>query len=226
MHQKSSMTRRRQGQSIRFRNLTALAMLAALVAGGPAFAGEITGTLVFDKRPPRVGVLYLPNGERSGQTLVMDQIDKTFTHSLLVGGPEDQVQFKNSDEFEHNIYARDRKLGIEFDVGLMDTGSLVWKTIDWPSGSLLRIGCKIHPTMWAYIANIDSNVYQSFAFERDRREYPVRLAGIPETGARVVLLLAGYAPLEVAVPATGTVEVSILRKGKVRGALRLQRAAP
>ncbi len=214
-----------RSQRARLRNC-ATGMLACLVAlaVGTARADEITGTLEFTKRPPRVGVLYVPNGERHGQTLILDQLNKTFTHSLLVGGPDDQVQFKNSDGFEHNIYARDPKLGIEFDVGLMDTGSLVWKSIDWPSGSLLRIGCKIHPTMWAYIANIESGTYQPFQFERDRKEYPVRMTAVPAGGRQVVLLLAGYDPLHVAVPADGEAKVAITRNGKLRGTLRLRRS--
>ena len=93
--------------------------VSALLFSGGLCAETLTADIVFDKKPPKVGVLYVPgsgapiNGE-------LNQQDKKFLSKMVVVSPNSTISFKNSDSVDHNIFANDMKTGVRFDVGLMN----------------------------------------------------------------------------------------------------------
>lgn len=189
----------------------------------PTLADTITGKITFVKRPPFTGILYVVDGGQGKQSPSIDQKDKAFTTKIAVGHPSDTITFSNSDTFEHNIYASDKKQNVKFDVGLMSPNNTTEMTMDWNKNTLVRIGCKIHPKMRGYIANIDSSVYHSFDFEKKVKEYEFKIENVPSGKDNLELLLPKYPNHQIALKKGENKTIEIKRKGKVKATLTLSR---
>ena len=83
--------------------------LLVFVFAHSAFAGELTGKLVFDKKAPFAGVLFVADNAAGPNKTTIDQMDKQFTSKLAVVGQGGTLEFSNSDTFQHNIFANDKK---------------------------------------------------------------------------------------------------------------------
>jgi len=84
----------------------------------------------------------------------VDPLDKKLSAPLFVSTPDNKLLFRNSDSMGHNVYADDKRAGVKFDVGLMQPEAEDEISVNWDEAALVRIGCKIHPKMKAYIANV------------------------------------------------------------------------
>lgn len=187
------------------------------------WADVVSGKISFLKRPSYTGVLYVPADKGSHKKPNIDQKDKAFTTSIAVGSPNDVITFRNSDTFDHNIYASDSKQNIKFDVGLMTPNNQTNLDIDWTEDSLVRIGCKIHPKMHSYIANINSDHYYAFQFERKVKEYPFTIKDVPSNKNQLVLMMPKYKPQTIEIKKGESKTIDIERKGKVRGTIEITR---
>ncbi len=122
------------------------------------FSGTVTGEFTFTKLPPAVALVYF-NEDKSipvSKGIEVNQLDKKFVQKLVYGPSGTAINFKNSDTEDHNIYANDAKTGAKFDAGLVSPGKSSKIDLNWPENSVIRISCKIHPKMQAYIANVPS----------------------------------------------------------------------
>ncbi len=212
---------------LRMRRVTAVIMtvLLGMSVQGVAIAAEISAKIVFSKRPAVAGVLYsptVPAGKEAAPDVVVDQLNKNFTSVIQVGHPGSTIRFLNSDKFDHNIFASDSELGVQFDFGLMAPGVEQEQTAAWEPGTLLRIGCKIHPRMRTYIANIPPSRHVLLPFDRKEKEYSVQLEVAAGSGAGAVLLIAGYEPIRVKLLAGQPQVVELLRKGRSGGKVTLE----
>lgn len=185
-----------------------------------AFAGEITGTLSFLKKAPFVGVIYVVDNKSGPQKVTVDQKNKKFTKKLAVVGPGGSLKFTNSDDFQHNIFANDPATGVKFDVGLMETGQSSDISVDWDKSTLTRVGCKIHPRMRTYIANIPSDTYQILDFEKKQNDYSIKLA-INNTTNNIVLMIPKYDKLEFTLAPGEKKTLEVTRKGKKKASLTI-----
>ena len=186
-------------------------------------ADVISGELTFTKKPPFTGILYVEGTGSSAKSPLVDQKDKAFTTKIAVGAPSNDIKFKNSDTFDHNIYANDSKQKVKFDVGLMTPGNDISMTMDWPQDTLVRIGCKIHPKMRGYIANVNSDHYHAFDFQKKVKSYKFSIEGVPGSADKVVLLMPKYDTQTITLAKGQTQTVDVTRKGKVRATLTLTR---
>ena len=187
------------------------------------FADKIHGKLSFEKGAPFAGVAYIHDDDKRIQSAEMDQLDKSFTKKILVTSNGSNTIFKNSDSFEHNIFANDLTNKVSFDVGLIAPGEQVSIEVDWYDASLIRLGCKIHPRMRAYIANITSEDYQVIEFERGIREYQFSFENVDPSRKSFRLLMPKYDPVIIPAIAGESKTVDIVRKGRVKGQLVLSR---
>lgn len=187
------------------------------------FADTITAELAFTKRPPFAGVIYLIDSKTSSTQITIDQKGKQFTKKLQVGSSGQQIKFNNSDEVEHNIFTNETRYSANFDVGLMAPGATSEVELNWQENSIVRIGCKIHPKMRAYIANILSNYYQVLDFEKKKKNYQIQINDVPKTLTTMNLLMPGYKSMEFELQPGESKEVPISKKGKQRGTLKLSR---
>lgn len=196
-------------------------VLALGLFSGSVLADALTGKISFSKKAPYVGVLYAKTG--TGPTAAqVDQKDKVFDKKIVVVGNGGKIQFKNSDSFDHNIFANDPKTNVQFDVGLMPPGQVSSVTADWKTETLTRIGCKIHPKMRSYIANLPSDTYQIIEFQRKVKQYDIQL-DVADTQSQFVFTMPKYDPIEVSIAKGESKTVELTKKGKPRGTITLSR---
>ncbi len=201
----------------------ALGVVLACAAPGIAHADTLKAELQFASGLPFTGVFYATQARPAPRPAAIDQVDKRFTRRLVVGTPGSNIAFLNSDGFDHNIYADAPASNAIFDIGLMSSGSMAAMAMEWTPGTLVRIGCKIHPRMRAYIANIAADRYAVFEPERGRKTYSLALSDVAADAGPVVLLLAGFDPVRVDLRRGARRETSLTRRGKPVGRVLLTR---
>jgi len=197
------------------------ASLLSIFWSGPIWADQITGQVVFDKRVPEAGLIYVAGESSSIPDAEIDQKDKMFTSKIVLADSKSPFTFKNSDTYDHNIFARDTDAGAVFDVGLMSSGSEEKIDVNWAKDTLVKIGCKIHPRMRAYIANIDASQHQIIEFNKEQQSYDFSLSDVPDNVKKLVVLLPGFDPLEILLSEKSGQTVEILRRGKRRGEIKV-----
>lgn len=195
-----------------------------LIGSNAATADVISGKLEFTKKPPFTGILYIPESGNKPKNPEINQKDKAFTSKVAVGSPQSIIAFKNSDIFNHNIYANDSKQKVKFDVGLMTPGNATKLKMVWPQDSLVRIGCKIHPKMRAYVANVSSDHFHIFPFEKKVKSYDFKIEQVPSDKEQLTLMMPAYETLLINLKKGESKEITVKRKGKDRGTLTLTRS--
>ena len=198
------------------------ALATVIFIGSFAHAGELTGVLAFAKKPPFAGALYAKMPGAGTNTATLDQVNKIFSKKVFAIANGGTIQFKNSDTFQHNIFADDPSSGVQFDLGLMEVGTETRLEVTWRENTLTRIGCKIHPKMRSYVLNAQSEAVQLFEFDKKVKEYPISLQVADEVTS-FALLLPKYDPVEFNLLAGEAKTIEVTRKGKVKGTLTVKR---
>ncbi len=186
-----------------------------------ATAASIHGTLSFDKRAPYGALVFVPSSSQGSQRVEIDQVDKTFTTAIAVNAPGKAVVFKNSDNMDHNVYANDIRNNARFDVGLMSPGGTREVEASWQDDALIRIGCKIHPKMRAYIANINSEHFSVIEMDKTEQTYRFTLNDVPSNTRAIKVLIPGYDDLELHLDSQIAAPIDITKKNKRRGQITL-----
>jgi len=122
-----------------------------------------------------------------------------------------------------NIYANDSASGVNFDIGLMSPGSKQSIKADWVSDTLIRIGCLIHPKMRSYVANINSDNYLPFIFEKKVKNIDFKLEDVDASSNTFIFLIAGMDQIEFTLAVGESKTLSIIKKGKEKGSITVQR---
>lgn len=188
-----------------------------------AIAQSISGTITFIKKPPMVGIAYIPSTTSNTIPAEIDQLDKQFTTKMAVIKPGDSVTFKNSDNVEHNVFANDVKESAKFDVGLMPPGGEKQIRVDWKENSIVRVGCKIHPKMRTYLASIDTPYHKIIEFQKGKQEYKFTINNIPKDSKALFFNIPKYdvVALDLSVGTSWTMDIT--KKGKVRGHITIEK---
>lgn len=197
-------------------------LIGSLMISSSAFADAITGSLVFDKKASFAGILYATDGQKAPQKALMDQKDKVFTSKMVAVGKGGAVEFNNSDSFQHNIFANDPGTNVKFDVGLMEPGQSHSVEVNWQENTLTRVGCKIHPRMRTYIANVPSDTFQVFEFEKKVTDYQVNL-DVEGNQQNFTLAIPKYDDLNFSLAAGESKTLDVTRKGKKKATLTVSR---
>ena len=203
--------------------LTAVLLSLLSLHTTSAHADTISGNLEFSFKPPAAGIIYIDSDKTAHKHATIDQKGNQFSTKIAVSSPASQVSFSNSDQVVHNIYASDFRSGVKFDVGLMEPGTELDIDVDWNNDSIIRIGCKIHPKMRTYIANINSGIYQTMEYNSKQHNYPIELKDVPEESTTVNFMIPKYDPISTTLAAGDTVTVNLTKKGKPKGTLTLSR---
>jgi plastocyanin len=200
--------------------------LPALIAGLAltASAGGLSGEFKFNKKAPSVALVYFSEDHSAkGAGPTVDQKDKQFTAKMMVGTSGSKIRFNNSDSVDHNIYANDSKAGVNFDAGLLPPGQTSQAEVTWKEEEVIKIGCKIHPKMQAYIANIASAHHKIVEFESKDAGGSFALANVPDKLTKVRVWFPKQDPVDVEIKKGETKEVEIKEKGQSFGTLKLVR---
>lgn len=189
-------------------------------------ADTLHAHLTFERILPFVGVLYVPDAAAElPPKALLDQKNKQFSAPVVVVAPRSELKIKNSDEFEHNIFADDRQTNIAFDLGTIVPRGNFRLPVRWKQDSLLRLGCKIHPKMKAYVANIQASRYATIAFEPGKMDYEVVLDKVPAAKAEVRLLLPELPPLVMSLKAGQSKLLPVIVQGRELGKVEVKRVA-
>lgn len=187
----------------------------------PALADTVKGTLNFIKKPAKAGVIYEVKSSFDKVVGTINQENKKFIEKIGVTSDKGELKMNNNDQFEHNIFANDLKQDIKFDIGLMPPGTSQSIKADWKTNSIVRIGCKIHPKMRSYVANIPSDNYKSFELAKKDKTFSFELTNVSEN--KLVLLLAGMDNIEISLAKGESKTFDIVRKNKPKGQLLISR---
>lgn len=206
----------------KFSHLVVTAILLSFVTVS-AQADVLSGTIEFLKSPPKAGVFYEVKSSYNSLNAKLNQKDKQFSDMIVVGSVQSQLVLKNEDNLDHNIFSNDIQQDVKFDVGLMPPASDTTVKLDWKSNTLVRVGCKIHPKMRSYVANIPSDNFVSFEFEKKQKEVFFKLNNVLIDSDTFYLLLAGYDTVEIKITKNETKTVELVRKGKKKGTVVLTR---
>ena len=192
---------------------------------GTTLGGTLKGEFRFEKSPPSVALVYFSEdsslGASNGPTV--DQKDKKFVNKMLVGRTGCRILFNNSDSLDHNIYANDPKVGVDFDAGLVPPGETSELQMTWKPDAVVKIGCKIHPKMQAYIANISSSYYKIVEFSPTEKEVDFTLDKVPDKFTKIRIWFPKQDPIDAEVKKGQVRTLRIAEKEHISGTLKLTR---
>ncbi|NQZ06868.1 MAG: hypothetical protein HRT35_06875 [Algicola sp.] len=188
------------------------------------YADVVSGKLEFKKKAPFTGLLYVPGSGSSTKKPMIDQKGKAFTTKIAVGSPGNTIVFKNSDTFDHNIYANDAKQKVKFDVGLMTPNNSMQLKMDWPAETLVRVGCKIHPKMRGYVANVKTDHFYPFPFKKKVKSYDFKIIDVPSDKNQLILMMPKYGKMTIELKKGESKTIEVKRKKKVKGTLTISRS--
>jgi plastocyanin len=171
---------------------------AALLLAHSCMAGDIEGAL--RKGRPENAVVYVEKvpGSFPGRHAEMDQNHKAFVPSVLPIVQGTTVEFHNSDNVQHSVFA----LGAEeFDLGTYGLGATREHTFNWLGEE--DILCNVHPQMQGYIL-----VLQNPYFAQPEHSGKFRIADVPAGEYVVMAWYKGKTRKQnVKVPAKGSASV-------------------
>lgn len=212
------------------RTLVAGLMLGIFFQGIPfqsLHADTLVGTFSFEEKAPPGALIYVVGDHSLKQNAVIDQKDTEFTSFAVVGPKDSTATFRNSDSINHNIYASDKETQVAFDIGLAPPGSESKQMISWEEEQMVRISCKIHPKMKAWVVSLSSKYYQILNFDKKQEKADFSISDVPSSLTQVKIWMPGYAPLELIIK-KGEIQKRDLTKennsDKVRGSLELKRS--
>jgi len=202
--------------------LSSLILIHCLLGG--LVAEELLGSMSFDTRkPPMVGLLMFPEDKSLTEVDIVDQKDKAFTKLLYVAPPKAKMKFKNSDSISHNIFSKSSELNVDFDFGLMATGSEFQKEVTWADGGVVKLNCKIHPMMVSYIACLQTKYYRVVEIKGEK-ELSFIMDNVPEKFKKVRFWMPSYKTIEFELGTQKEFEFDLVREtspDRVRGKLKI-----
>ena len=186
----------------------AATIAALLVLASPAGAATVEGRATIDGTPAAHAVVYLeslssPVAAPPARRVVVDQKNLTFEPRVLPVTRGTVVEFKNSDNVQHNVFSPSAIAG-KFDLGTYGPGAVRTVTLDQPGD--VRVLCNIHMEMEAHVLVLDGPYFTTAA-----EDGSYRVSNVPPGTYHVKLWQRGWrGPIQtVEVPATGTRLVDI-----------------
>lgn len=189
----------------------------SIVSVSSLMADTIKFTLEFENKPPKVGLIYMPEAkpkDNAEAKAEVDQKNKEFSKTVVVSRQGGKIKFKNSDDVDHNIYADDSATGVKFDVGLMPKGGEIEQKVTWKEGEVVPISCKIHPRMKSYLACVDTPVYQIIEFDKEKNDFKGEMKDIDKNIKKVTVWLPLFDVISVDVETGKTITVELKKTGK------------
>ncbi|MDB5047363.1 MAG: hypothetical protein JWO30_434 [Fibrobacteres bacterium] len=204
-----------------FRRRLQLTLCLAASAG----ADTLTGTFSFEESPPSVALVYFSedHSRSKASKTVVEEKNKQFLEKMVVGAKGTEIVFKNSDSVEHDLYVNDPKTKVNSNAGVVSPGEVTRVAMNWDEGEVARVGCKIHPRMQAYVANISSSHYAIVEFKSTDRKTGFKIENIPEGLSRVRVWFPKHEAIEADLKEGAMLSLPVAKGGKKDGDLSLSR---
>lgn len=175
----------------------------------------------FPKRAPNYGLVYFPQDKSAAaNTFHVDQKGKLFNKNILCSPKGSKVVFTNQDDVQHNIFAEDSANGVSFDSGLVEPNTDTEQTVTWEEGTVVRVGCKIHPKMQIWLASISSNYFDVIQFKENPNS---TIKDVPDELTEIKIWIPNFDSAEITVAPGETKSVPITRKKKEFGTVTIKR---
>lgn len=197
-------------------------VIAGLAWCSPSLAAAtLEGTFTFEKSIPTGLAVWVPGITKEHPSAsVLNQSDKLFIPTVLFARPGSVVNLHNSDQLQHNAFVTDKAAGVALDTGLNQPGTDQPMNVSWPAGTAVRVGCKIHPQMQAWIIAADTDAWVVPAAAAGA---PIHftLPELPAVCPQVKVWTSRTGVVTLDLPATGaapgTATVELLVAGKAIG---------
>jgi plastocyanin len=143
---------------VRPRLVAALAAAALVPAARGGDAATLTGSLTIDGTRSADAVVALRSGRPASEAAarapraIMDQKHLSFRPKVLPVARGTVVEFKNSDDVEHNVFSPSTTAGA-FDLGTYGSGQS--REVAFERAGEVRVLCNIHMEMEAHILVLD-----------------------------------------------------------------------
>ncbi len=181
-------------------------------------AATLEGTFTFEKAAPAGLAVWVPGVTKEHPAAaVLNQIDKQFVPVVLFARPGSVVTLRNSDQLQHNAFVTDKAAGVALDTGLNQPGADQSMNVSWPAGTAVRVGCKIHPQMQAWIIAIDSDAWVMPVAQAVGTPIPFTLPELPAACPQVKVWTSRSGVVTLDLPATGAATGELVFAGKVIG---------
>ncbi len=197
--------------------LNTLVFATLFLCFAASHAAKVKGTLTFAKLPPQVALVWVAGGKPSPSSVAINQKDKQFSEKMTVGKSGSEITFKNADNVDHNVFANDAGTGINFDAGLVPPGQDAKLKVTWTEGQVVRIGCKIHPKMQSWIANVPSQAHSILEPKPGEKSIAFTIEGVPDQATEMHFWSPKHEPLTVKLTKGAEQKGEILSKGKAEG---------
>lgn len=162
-------------------------------------AATVEGSITFEKSPPTGMLVWVPGVTHAAKPKAeIDQKGKMFLPAVVAARPGSSVVMHNSDEIQHNGYASDKVANVVIDTGLNAPASDTAIDVTWPSGKVVKFGCKIHPGMQAWIAALDTDAWvMPTSLPDSPKVAKFTLSDVPADAALVHVWTSKYGEVEL-----------------------------
>ncbi len=201
------------------------ALLFCLAMPNLLYPGDVTGVFTFPERKPFVALVYFADDPGSGPEMCgsLDQKNKAFSKRIVTAKTGCEVTFLNSDEMQHNIFALSSVSDAAFDVGLLPPGKTSSAIVEWAEGEVVRLGCKIHPKMRSYIANVPSRYFAVVSFEDADGPFSFTISDVPDELDQVKVWFPKMDPIELTLEMNRDQSIDVTRRDQSYGTLEIKR---
>ena len=194
------------------------ALIAVCGCVQPLAAATLEGAFTFEKSIPAGLAVWVPGiTKEHPPASVLNQSDKLFIPTVLFARPGSVVTLRNSDQLQHNAFITDKAAGVALDTGLNQPGADQSMNVSWPAGTAVRVGCKIHPQMQAWIIAVDSDAWVMPVAQAAGTPVSFTIPELPAACPQVKVWTCRTGMLSLDLPATGAATGELLFAGKVIG---------
>jgi len=184
----------------------------------PLAAATLEGTFTFEKAIPTGLAVWVPGITKDHPAApALNQSDKVFIPTVLFARPGSVVNLHNSDQLQHNAFVTDKAAGVALDTGLNQPGTDQPMNVSWPAGTAVRVGCKIHPQMQAWIISADTDAWVVPPSQAAGAPVHFTLPDLPASCPQIKVWTSRTGVVSLEMPATGAATAELLVAGKAIG---------
>ena len=206
---------------MKLKSIFAFTVLLVFSVPSLSVASSLEITYSFKGSPPKAALLYFTEDKNNKSSAVLSQNNKKFDPLLITIAKNKTLSITNNDGVDHNVYVNNKKQGVKFDIGLKKPGEVEKIPANWRKDELIRLSCKIHSKMRAWVAVIDSKYSLVSVFNKSTKSnsgnYQFTLQNIPSEFTKVKILIPSYQTVELDLKKNVTEKVPLVKRKKAKG---------
>ncbi|MDX2471141.1 MAG: hypothetical protein QNL04_11255 [SAR324 cluster bacterium] len=190
-----------------------------------AFSATLSVTYSFKGKAPKAALLYFTQDKSNKSAATLSQNNKKFDPLLITIAKGKSLSITNNDGVDHNVFVNNQQQGIKFDIGLKKPGEVAKIPAQWPKDELIRLSCKIHSKMRAWVAVLDSKYSLVSRFNKSTKsksgDYQFTLKGIPSEYTKIKILIPSYQTLDLDLTKNKLKKFPLHKRRKTKGFVQI-----